>query len=303
MVAHFKVTPGRVPAYKVSKENVEDLLGRREPWFKPGQQRGDDRHFAICPYCDNAVQLKGIYKQTPGKPREYGSHVGSELEGFQLNLVNLEFCPYKLKASGRSKSSRRAPGPVSRELIDLAIAEFDRIVLILRDDFGFPFSDAFAGRMLNQWLDSEGYLYTGAHLRNLPWMIAYFGPAQSLFGQYVGNNADLAQGIRDHVPTAMLTPKGQLAKGDQWFKLELQCLHHRVKVESGDGSLIETLKLRVKDFTHTNEPDKAPRVYEKQITFDPDRFEALIHADPERARRNDRLLDLARGIAVQRGIL
>ena len=150
MVAHFKVTPGRVPSHKVSRENVEELLGRRAPWFKPGQQRGDDRHFAVCPYCENAIQLKGIYKQTDGKARHYGSHVGTELDGFQLNKIDLEFCPYKLKTSTRSKGSRRAAGPVSRELIELAIAEFDRIVLILRDDFGFTFSDAFANRMLDQ---------------------------------------------------------------------------------------------------------------------------------------------------------
>ncbi|RMR74350.1 hypothetical protein [Pseudomonas savastanoi] len=141
MVAHFKVTPGRVPAHRVNRDNVEELLGRRAPWFRPGKHRSEDRHYAVC--------------------------------------------PYKIKASARSKSNRRAPGPVSQELIDLAITEFDRIVLILRTDFGFSFSDRFAGRMLDQWLDSEGYLYTGAHLRNLPWMIAYFGPAQSLYGQYV----------------------------------------------------------------------------------------------------------------------
>lgn len=303
MVAHFKVTPGRHPAYKVTKENVEEWLGRRHPWFQPGQQRGDDRHFAVCPYCDNAIQLKGVYKETPGGARRYGSHVGSEMKGFAFNRLDLEFCPYKLKASGRGPDSRRAPGPVSRELIDLAINEFDRIVLILRSDFGFSFSDKFAGDMLDQWLDSEGHLYTGAHLRNLPWMIAYFGPVQSLFGQYVGKNVELAEGIRTKVPSARITSEGQLVKGHQWFKLELQCLHHRVKVDDEDASLVETLKLRVRDFTRTNEASKAPKVYEKQIIFDPDRFEALIHVSPEQAQRNEKLLAVAREIATKRGII
>lgn len=302
MVAHFKVTPGRVPVHKVTKENVEELLGRRAPWFRPGQQRGDDRHFAVCPYCDNAIQLKGIYRETVEGARRYGSHVGTELEGFHYDPVNLEFCPYKLKASGRSKTSRRAAGPVSQELIDLAITEFDRIVLILRSDFGFSFSNAFAIRMLDQWLDSQGHLYTGAHLRNLPWMIAYFGPAQSLLGQYVGKNDDLAAGIRLKAPAANVTTEGQLSKGKKWFALHLQCLHHRVTINPDDGDLVETLKLRVQDFSRTNEPAKAPKIYEKLITFDPDRFEALIHVPPERACRNEALLALAREVAVKRGI-
>ncbi|KWS10977.1 hypothetical protein RA263_26220 [Pseudomonas syringae pv. tagetis] len=304
MVAHFKVTPGRVPAHRVNRDNVEELLGRRAPWFRPGKHRSEDRHYAVCPYCDNAIQLKGVYKEAVERARRYGSHLGEPVDGFVFNRLDLEFCPYKIKASARSKSNRRAPGPVSQELIDLAITEFDRIVLILRTDFGFSFSDRFAGRMLDQWLDSEGYLYTGAHLRNLPWMIAYFGPAQSLYGQYVGNNAELAQGIRTKVPAAMLTEEGQLTsdKKKQFFKLELQCLHHRVAVDPEDGSLIETLKLRVQDFTRFNEPAKAPKVYETQIVFDPDRFEALIHVPPERAWRNETLLALAHDIAAKRGI-
>ncbi|PUA42065.1 hypothetical protein C5U62_29950 [Pseudomonas protegens] len=186
-------------------------------------------------------------------------------------------------------------------MIDLAIAEFDRIVLILRDDFGFPFSDAFAGRMLDQWLDSEGYLYTGAHLRNLPWMIAYFGPTQSLFAQYVGRNAELDNAIREKVPAAVLTEKGQLAKGKTWFKLELQCMHHQATIDPDDGNLVETLKLRVQDFSRTNQAAQAPTVYQKQIAFEPDRFEALIHTPPERAKRNEKLLKLAQDVATKRG--
>lgn len=304
MVAHFKVTPGRVPVHRVNRDNVEELLGRRAPWFRPGQHRNEDRHYAVCPYCDNAIQLKGVYKETLEGARRYGSHLGKQVEGFAFNRLDLEFCPYKIKASARSKSSRRASGPISNELIELAIAEFDRIVLILRADFGFQFSDRFAGRMLDQWLDSEGYLYTGAHLRNLPWMIAYFGPAQSLYGQFVGNNADLTEGIRAKVQAASLTSQGQLTsdKTKTFFKLELQCLHHRVAIDAEDGNLIETLKLRVQDFSRSNEPAKAPKVYETQIAFDPDRFEALIHVPPERAKRNEALLALARDIAAKRGI-
>ncbi|RMN11649.1 hypothetical protein ALQ65_200231 [Pseudomonas syringae pv. coriandricola] len=114
----------------------------------------------------------------------------------------------------------------------------------------------------------------------------------------------VAQGIRTKVPAAMLTEEGQLTsdKKKQFFKLELQCLHHRVAVDPEDGSLIETLKLRVQDFTRFNEPAKAPKVYETQIVFDPDRFEALIHVPPERAWRNETLLALARDIAAKRGI-
>lgn len=301
MVAHFKVRAGRISAHTITKENVEDLLGRRPPWFRQGKLREDDRHFAVCPYCDNPIQLKGLYKRLDSSPRPYGSHTGNAIDGFHFNALDLEFCPYKLTNHAHGKEQRREMGPVAMQLIDIAISEFDRIVLILRDDFGFCFSDAFAGKMLDQWFDSEAYLYIGAHLRNLPWMIAYFAPAMNLYGQPVGQNSELVALISKMVPQAKISEAGRLDKGKSWYSLDLQCLRHKVEAEA-DGTLTESLTLRVQDFTMTNEASNAPTVYKKQIVFNPERFEALIHTQPERAHRNEGLLKLALAIAKKRGI-
>lgn len=303
MVAHFKVKTGKLPVHRITRDNVEAILGRRPPWFRQGQARDDDRHYAVCPYCDNAVQLKGLYRRDENSPHPYGSHVGKPLDGFPFNETDLTFCPYRMKGKGNGKASRRPIGIATTQLIHLAVNEFDRIVLILRDNFGFPFSNKFAGQMLNQWFDSQGYLYTGAHLRNLPWMIAYFSPAQSLFGQPVKENTELADRIRECVPQATIGAgdSGRLEKGTGWYRLDLQCLHHRVNVQDDDGSLTESLMLRVQDFTDTNEAEKAPVVYRQQIDFEPERFEALIHTPKERARRNEPLLQLAQEIATRWG--
>lgn len=288
---------------KLPGETSKTLLGRRPPWFRQGQERGEDRHFAVCPYCDNPIQLKGLYKKQEKSPQPYGSHTGKPVEGFQFDPHDLEFCPYRLKRHAHGKDARRGMGPVARQLIDTAISEFDRIVLILRDDFGFPFSDKFAGKMLDQWLDSEGYLYTGAHLRNLPWMVAYFGPAQSLYGQFVGANADMADQIREKIPQARISDSGRLEKGAAWYSLDLQCLHHKVDARQEDGALIESLALRVQDFSKTNEAAKAPTIYRKDIVFNPERFEALVHTPPERQWRNAGLLEIARSISAKRGFI
>lgn len=299
MVVHFKINAGRIPAHAVTKENVEELLGRRAPWFRQGQFRGDDRHFAICPYCDNPIQLKGLYKRKESSPRPYGSHTGVAIDGFPFNALDLEFCPYKLKNHAHGKEQRRQMGPVARQLIDTVVSEFDRIVLILRDDFGFDFSNAFAAKMLDQWFGSEAYLYTGAHLQNLPWMVAYFSPAMNLFGQNVAKNTELTAKIREQVPQANIAD-GRLDKGTSWYALNLQCLHHRATVSEDDGTLIESIKLRVQDFTRTNEASSAPTIFSKQIIFNPRRFEALVHASPKTAWRDERLLRLALDIAEKR---
>lgn len=301
MVARFKVTTGRVLSHSITKENVEELLGRRAPWFRQGTYRGDDRHFAVCPYCDNPIQLKGVYVRKEGSPRPYGSHTGTAIEGFpHFDAIDLEFCPYKLKHHAHGKNDRRPMGQAALLLIDTVIAEFDRIVLILRDDFEIDFSDKYAEQMLDQWFDSRAYLYTGANLRNLPWMVAYFAPAMSLFGQMIGKNIELAAQIRERVPQAVISERGRLDKGRSWYALYLQCLHHRVAVDEKDGTLTESLTLRVQDFSDTNVAADAPTIYRKKIDFNPERFEGLIHTPPERARRNEKLLEIARVVAKRK---
>lgn len=306
MVLHFKKQPGKEPAYAITRDNVETLLGRRAPWFKQGRERDDDRHFAVCPYCDNPIQLNGVYVRKEESPRAYGSHSGNPVDGFPFNAEDLAFCPYKLKRKSLDKSARRTElGPVAQQLISMAVAEFDRIALVLRDDFGFRFSNRFARKMLEQWFDSRGYLYEGAHLRNLPWMVAYFGPAQSLYGQRVGDTGELAQAIRRAAPQAGIADGKLLrAEGERapFFRIDLQCLHHRVRVDDESGRLTEQMRMRVQDFSNTNDPEKAPLIYEKTMEFDPDRFERLLHTSADRARRDESLLAVAREVAREKGV-
>ncbi len=301
MVAHFKVNAGAAPVHKITRDNVESLLGRRPPWFRQGQERDDDRHYAVCPYCENAVQLKGVYRRDDNSKQPYGSHVGKPLDGFPFDEVDLVFCPFRLKRKAHGRTSRRPMSEAAIRLISLAVSEFDRIVLILRDDFGFSFSNNFAERMLNQWFDSKGYLYNGAHVRNLPWMIAYFGPSQSLFGQPVAQNEELATAILQNVPQAGFSDTGRLEKGLGWYRLDLQCLHHKINIQIDEGTLTEGLTLRVQDFSNSNDASEAPLVYQKQVDFEPERFEALMCTQKHRAKRNEQLLKIARETATRWG--
>lgn len=302
MVASFKARSGNYPVYEINSTNVEEHLAREPPWLQTGSYRDDERHFAACPYCNNSIQLKGLYRRRPNSPRPYGSHTGKNIQGFSFDPLDLRFCPYKLTNLKPSRDARRPPGAASQELIRTAITEFDRIVLILRDDFGFPFSISFAKRMLEQWFISRGYLYYGAHLRNLPWMIAYFGPELSIFGQYISRNEMLVERIKRLVPQAELSREGQLVPGTGNYKISVRCLHHRFSSIKFDECIQESMTIKYLDFTHSHIPDQAPTILRSTINFDPERFEALINTPPERAIRNEALLEIARTVAQERGI-
>lgn len=305
MVAHFKLYAGRQPVYRITLENVEHLLKGKRPWFQQGHERGGPRIFGICPACDNPIQLKGLFKRQENSPAPYGSHVSEPPEGFEFNPVNLRFCPYITKNTSYDRSSRREMSSIARQLIDMAITEFDRIVAVLRQDFGFRFSNRFAGRMLKYWFDTQGYLYTGAHLRNLPWMIAYMANSLDLYGQYLGTNKELADAISEQVPQAQVSVDGQLIRSSDntRFQIDLYCLEHKTNYLDTSDSHIEHMMLEVINYTgmYIINPQQAPVIYRKKIIFEPERFERLINTPQDSARRDKDLLDLARGIAAEKG--
>jgi hypothetical protein len=297
MVVAFKMKPGRQMIFPIDPKNIEDMIGRNWPWFVAGIPPDVDRHHAVCPYCDNPVRIKALYRRTDNSPRPYGQHTGVPQPGFFFDAIRHKHCPYVLKKNTRPSDERRAFDPMAEELIQLTVSEFDRIILILEDDYGFPISVKLAEEMLRGWFGLQGYLYTGAHLRNVPWMVGYFGGSAALYGRKLGANPDLVKAITDNVAGAIIDHNGQLLRDGPQFKVTMQTLHHRTTFDH--QALIETMAVRVQDYTRANEPSKAPTLHTYQITFDPEKFEALMNTAPSRAYRNEKLLQIAQKVEME----
>jgi hypothetical protein len=300
MVVQFKLYSGVDAIYEIDKDIIETIIGRRPPWFVERQLRDDDAHFAVCPYCDNPIQLKAVYRRQQNSPRPYGSHVGKPVTGFTFDSSLDGFCPYQLKSRPLKRDARREPSEFGQELRKLAIEQFDRVIHVLKDDLGFTPSLKLSASMLRVWLISHGYDYVGAHRRNLPWMIAYLSKAENLYFQFIGRNALLARSIRERCPKALITDQGQLQRNEHFISIDMQFLHHKIE-EQEDKTLRETLRMRVQDFTETNDARYAPTLYDQTITMRPERFEKLISVDENHPNRNHKLLDIAQKIAKEVG--
>lgn len=291
MVVAFKLRPGRQMIFPIDEINVEQQIANRRPWFVKGTPPDVDRHFAVCPYCDNPVQMWGLYKS---KRRPYGKHTGKPLSGFAFDATRHKYCPYVLKKASQPRNSRRAFDAMAQELISLTVSEFDRIIYILKDEYGFPISPRLAEEMLRGWFGQQAYLYTGAHPRNVPWMVGYLSGSVGLFGRKIGSNAELASAITDNVPGAIVDQNGQLVRSGPRFEVRMQTLAHRAILK--DHVLVETMQVRVQDFTSASQPSDAPVLHSFEIKFTPERFEALMATPPSRARRDERFLEIARKV-------
>ena len=294
MVVAFKMRAGQKMIHRIDLATVEDKLGRSFPWFVPGTPPDPDRHFAVCPYCENLIQIRALHRRTPDSPRPHGQHTGKPRPGFEFDALRQRYCPYILRKTTRPSDERRQFDPTAEKTIATAVSEFDRIILILQGDYGFPISEKLAEEMLRGWFGLRGYLYTGAHIRNVPWMVGYFGGSASLFGRKIGASHELATAITNNVRGAIIDGNQQLLRNGPWFDVKMQTLGHRAVIE--DLILTETMHVRVQDFTTAREPSDAPVLHRFIITFDPERFEALCNTPPSRAKRNQRLLDIAKRV-------
>lgn len=80
----------KIDVYKLRIEDTEskildkDLFEaetfRREPWYQPGSG-AKLAQFAVCPACDNPVQLVGLYDLPPNVKNPYGKHTTKSIQG------------------------------------------------------------------------------------------------------------------------------------------------------------------------------------------------------------------------------
>ncbi|WP_421423931.1 hypothetical protein [Agrobacterium rosae] len=290
MVKRFKLMHDVIESHPVNLDTAVSLTQKRWPWYQQIPGAINFRFFGACPGCDNPVTLVALHDlvQPP-----HGRHTNYRVPGFpQFVPSAYRTCPYVLPPGRRDKNARRQTSELGQAIRRLAIQEFDRVVLVLSQDLGIPLSRSLAERMLRVWLAAQGYEYVGAHLRNVPWMIAYFAKSESLFGQKVDGIEELVQAIEARLPQATVSQDGRLEKGTAFYDLQLACLDHVVR-RTDDHQIDESFIMRVSDFTKAKLPGDAATVFEKHITFDTLRFERLMATPPERARRNQDLLDIA----------
>ena len=275
----------------IERTTFERATNKRPPWYRyddrPGggaQEHRYGRQYAVCPACNNPIQIIGLYENLAHSNRPYGRHTGKPTEGFPVyDAEAYNWCPFVVTKKASKSSRKRKLEGLPLEILQLVRSQFDRIVHIIERDTGLRLSRPLARKMLATYLAERGHLYVGASLRNVPWMLAYLSDSQGLFGQRIGGNAELTAAVRESLPNAALSPDGRLVKGTGYYAVYMCFVEHRQSVE--DGALRERMQFLVTDHDSND-------VYEKTIVFDHDYFERLIDLDPARARRDPVMVEI-----------
>ncbi|KZB63141.1 hypothetical protein AUP42_01745 [Thalassospira lucentensis] len=270
----YKLQAGAIEEKDIERTAFERDTRKLDPWY---QVTGDKQHeYAVCPACDNPIQIIGLYEELPHTDRPYGRHSEKEISGFSyFEEANFTWCPYVRGNKSKGSSEKRGKDGISLQILGIVLTQFDRVIYIIRKETGIWISPKIALAMLENWIEAEGYRFHDATLRNIPWMFAYRSKGLSIFGQQIIKGQDeLRQAITKCIPHARFDEKGRITKGDQFYQVTWCFVDYRRKTE--DGSLIEMVEFEVCDGDRNV-------VFAKTITFDPRYFANLInYSNPDK---------------------
>lgn len=287
----FKCHTGIDRIYPINIETVERVLGKDEPYYQKGN--GTGRYYAICPVCDNPIQIIGIFKRSAeaGK-KPYGKHHGTSIPRLADYDEDAYLgCPYH-NPHHSSLARRPQNDRLSEKFLTLLRDQFDRIIYILEKDTEIHISEHTARSMLRAYINDRGWLYYHASLNNLPWKFGHVEKALPLFGRHIKAGGVLAAALERSCPEVELSPVGTGnwvkvgGRDKQYVDLLYYLCKHSVKVEG--NTLVESITLRL-----YRSKDPSTAVFEKVIPIRVDFFMNLISMPDEQSHRNERWLRIA----------
>jgi len=282
----YKLRFGLHPVHKIEKNQFESDTLRAYPWYQDNAQ-GSPAQFAVCPACDNPIQIIALYRlRGRNSPVCHGRHVSRDVPGLvDYSQAAYDLCPYANPNLQLEPTMRRnGDDPMGRVLLQLLREQFDRVIYIISKVTGIRISESLAHDMLEIFLGMRGHLYVGANICNLPWIFAYLSNAQNLFGRVIKADSPLRCDLEKHKKICF-NEKGQIqnAPGERVDLLRFCFMHHAVGHSA--PSIKETIQFVVSEGETI--------LYQETLIIDPMYFHNLVNLPPERARRQQQFLDIA----------
>lgn len=138
----------------IDKEGFEAETFRRDPWYQPGSA-GKLAQFAVCPACDNPVQLVGLYELPPNVKNPFGKHATKSIRGIApFDSEARNDCPYFQPRQHKKTERKTRFDGVPRKILKLLIEQFDRVVYILEKETQLVLSENALRGMLQRYKES-----------------------------------------------------------------------------------------------------------------------------------------------------
>ena len=289
----FKVKPGISKILKITEKNfVEET--KQKPPYSVQNRMGGLSHYAVCPECENPIQLNGLFKNTPeGGRRPYGKHHTKTIPGLaEYHKTDYIDCIYSNPKWKKDKVLRRADSKIAQETLNLLRKQFDRVVYVLSKDIHIYIGAHTAKEMLRIFIGEEGWRYRSATLNNLPWIFGETAPALPLFGRFIVRDSALYQAIAVKCPEVRFEDGcGNYVqiKNNAGAYVDLSYVMYNHQKHVTEDHLYETMDFMVS----RGRVPKSETIFFNTIDIQTDYFLNLLFLPPEKAARQERYLEIA----------
>lgn len=172
----FKTHVGEGKALMINEENFYLATRERKPYVV--DSGGVKSFYAVCPECDNPIQLIGLLRRQQ------------------------DSLPHR-----PSDRKRKPSNPTGQALYRIMRDRFDRVEYAWRESSGLLLGIKSLRRALTVWRNDKGWLNYGSTYHNLPQMLFFGLPQETLYGQCVSKDSPLASRLAA-VDGIFLEPSG-----------------------------------------------------------------------------------------------
>ena len=249
----FKRLPYKKESILISEENFSRYTQKAEPYYSI--INGHEKYFAVCPICDNPIQIIGLYKHEEGERRKpFGKHYkGNIAELANYDEEAYRRCPYH-NPDYQGKRIRRSKGnDTSNALYQYLIKNFDEIIQSLEKKIHIKISYTFANILKEYFLVNKGWEYYDCTYNNLPFMLLYAQPSYTLVKRRIKVNTKLCRILRKiHNIKLVETDDKEYLKivpeDGKFVKLLFMICNHKKKLIK--EKLVETFRLSIHNGEH-----------------------------------------------------
>ena len=278
----YKLKPSDTKFNMLSREGFEMTTKKIPPYYK--KLDNNELHFAVCPACNNPVQIIGLNKKLQHTDRPYAKHYHKSIQGLaDFDKEAFESCSLAHPRNDLSKNSRKpACTERERQILTSLQENFDQVAYLFQIYTGIVMSPKLAEEMLEWYVSEQGHLYRGASLINAPWIFAYLSQGKKMWGRII-KDPELQKVLCKNAPSGQINDDEQFtykgaAKIFFWFAKHKQ-------IKSSDNTFKETMQFFVTC-------DKK-EIFKKTITLDYELFQRLVNTPDEKRRYKEKFTELA----------
>ena len=230
---------------------------KRFPFYQ-NPNRYKTPHFAICPACNNPIQIINLFgvqyeEENTGRTNLHGRHYRYNVEGLPpYSEENYKNCPLHNPVAFGIREVRNNE-QLNEEIRDIVENSRSQICEDIRGITGVLLSNNKIYQVINDYIVARDYCYTHTNKFNIPYSILYTRNAINIFGQKVGET-DIGQRIYNAIQNNCAYFEfvdGRIQKNiDGYVELNLNIVRHRireskqymtVRIEEKKGEEIQTI--------------------------------------------------------------